>query len=129
MASLKDAEQARTEASDLLRNLGAHAISVEQDFDEATPKAVEPGQPKSAPTAGPTGAAAGSKAAAHPRSKYAVVAWFDQDPPDSVPAEIQVSHKRGSSAVPVKIRRAEAFAPEGLPSAAAKPGPDDFRPE
>lgn len=149
MASLRDAEQARAEASDLLRELGAHAISVEPDPGEvplqpvATPVERTTAPTKAAttgPTTGPTKAAtkaepgrgAGSaapKSARHPRSTYAVVAWFEGEPPDSVPAQIHVAHRRGTSAVPVKIRRAEAFAPEQPPTAAVKTGPDDIKPE
>jgi hypothetical protein len=136
MASLKDAEQARAESADLLRDLGAHAISVESDQDVS----IEPVASLTEPAASPTKAAASStkavasqtkapgktKPASRRRPRWSVVAWFDGDPPESVPSEIQVAHRRGSAAVPVKIRRSEQFQPE---PASGEPESDVLRPE
>jgi hypothetical protein len=155
MASLKDAEQARTESADLLRDLGAHAISVEPDVEEVPAEPAAPtANPPSKPTASPTATTASStkansgktKPASRRRTKWSVVAWFDGDPPDAVPSEVHVAHRRGSAAVPVKVRRSEQFQPEttlvsgsasgptsvggsGPEPTSAKPESDVFRPE
>jgi hypothetical protein len=136
MASLKDAEQARSESADLLRDLGAHAISVEPDLEdlptEPTGSAPAPAEPASSPT---KVSSAKPKPASRRRIRYAVVAWFDGEPPESVPSQIHVEHRRGSAAVPVKIRRSEPFRPEPTSAdepestQADEPKPDVFRPE
>ncbi len=90
MATLKDAELARERSSEYLRGLGAHAVSVEEE----PPATDEPD-------------AAGKQ----PRA-YAVVAWFEDDPPTTLPEGLEVPAGSKTRVVPLRARRAERFRPE-----------------
>jgi hypothetical protein len=129
--------------------LGAHAISVEPDVEdlpaepttsptESTGSGHEPAKPAVSPgkAAPPTKATSGKpRPASRRRTTYVVVAWFEGEPPESVPSQIHVEHRRGNAAVPVKIRRSESFRPEPTSTdepestQADEPKPDVFRPE
>lgn len=99
MATLKDAEQARVVMADQLQGFGAHAISVQE---------LEPEEP---PTAD-TGEESPEPSRARRRPSYEVVAWFAEDPPATLPAEVEVQRGSKTVMVPVRVRREERFAPE-----------------
>lgn len=94
MARLRDAERAREDSSEQLRQLGAHAISVEEE-----------GEAESASGA-PT-----SKSTSHAPSKqsYVVVAYFENEPPSSVPEHLEVQAGKKTMTVPLKTKRSETF--------------------
>ena len=119
MATLKDAEQARVEMADQLQAYGAHAISVhELDPEEAATEGAE-GAKTAEGAEGAEGAedtmdAEDAEGASRPsrsrrRPSYEVVAWFDDEPPDTLPAEIEVRRGSRKVMVPVRVRREERF--------------------
>jgi len=98
MASLNDAERAREQTSELLRELGAHAISVEEE-------------PAEAPDGGAPGG--GVPARRHRRRRgFAVVAWFSEEPPATLPEHLEVRVGTRTKAVPLRARRSERFRAE-----------------
>lgn len=98
MASLTDAERAREQTSELLRELGAHAISVEEE-------------PDGAPEGGVPGG--GVLARRHRRRRgFAVVAWFTGEPPATLPEHVEVRVGTRTKAVPLRARRSERFRAE-----------------
>lgn len=98
MATLREAERAREQSSEYLRHLGAHAVSVEEAGNEATSaksatvKLHRAGKPQS--------------------DRYAVVAWFDHDPPEPIPRHLEIRRGPRKTDVPLKVRRSERFQPE-----------------
>jgi hypothetical protein len=100
VASLKDAQQAREQSAEFLRTLGAHAISVEEaDPDEAGERVKAKG--------------AAPHRARPRRQAYAVVAWFEEEPPPALPDRLEVKSGKRTKDVPLKVRREERFRPEG----------------
>ena len=95
VATLKDAERARSDSAEQLRELGAHAISVEEEDEPAE----EPNEPQAAESPPP-----------RPRkSQYVVVAYFDEDPPPTMPETLQVQAGKKTRDVPLKAKRSERF--------------------
>lgn len=147
MATLRDAERARDEASALLVRLGAHAISVEEEpIGEGTagPALAAgtspdgrletlPGLSAATPeTPLPGISAAGGVRPRDPRRPgsplrrrrdFAVVAWFADEPPAELPARVVVRAGRRTASVPVRARRAEPFAPEEAVEHRVEPTP------
>lgn len=169
MATLREAEQARDEAAEALRQLGAHAISVEEETEAldaelgaipAEPPvaggaaqtgggAAEPpqdggatsssgagtdigdgpgagtGEPSGAgpadeesPADLPVGAApvadqsAGDAPRPQKRRSFAVVAWFEGDPPVGLPRDLEIQAGTRTKVVPLRARRTERFRAE-----------------
>jgi phosphatidylserine/phosphatidylglycerophosphate/cardiolipin synthase-like enzyme len=96
MATLKDAERARAESAEQLRELGAHAISVEEGNDD---------QPTEETAAKPS---------------YVVVAYFDQEPP-AMPNDLEVGSGKKARKVPLKTRRSGRFTIESSGEAGHAP--------
>jgi hypothetical protein len=96
MATLKDAEKARVVMADQLQGYGAHAISVQElDSGDDAPADSEDGS--SEPSTG------------RRRASYEVVAWFAEEPPDTLPAEVEIQRGTKTVMVPVRVRREERF--------------------
>ncbi len=125
MATLKDAEQARDEAAEQLRGLGAHAISVEEEpADDPEPDADRSDADRSTGATGSTAAAGtvehleGSKddlaggSRRRRRRSFAVVAWFADGPPADLPQTLEVRAGTRTKVVPLRARRAEQFRAE-----------------
>jgi hypothetical protein len=85
VATLKQAEAARTKSAEKLRKLGAHAIEV-------------------APVAKPV-----SKGKVKGKSDYAVVAHFDKTPSDAVPESVQVKTAGKTTQVKVMTKRSARY--------------------
>lgn len=129
MATLRDAERAREQAAELLRGLGAHAISVEEEVEDVAgaPPGATPGRQPPAPArpdavggAGPveagTGPARAEAVAGAPPTKrrrsFALVAWFADEPPADLPDSVEVHGGTRARTVPLLIRRVERFRAE-----------------
>jgi hypothetical protein len=82
VATLSDAERARDCWSDYLRTLGAHAVGVEEDFEQ------------------PGGL------------NYALVAYFPSTPQIDLPASLGIWRGAGVTQVPLYLRVAESFQPQ-----------------
>lgn len=122
MATLKDAEQAREQAGETLRGLGAHAISVEEeppDEDEAAQNAaagatgaLEGLEPTEGLEATDDAALGGGSRRRPRRRTFAVVAWFAEEPPADLPQALEVRAGTRKKVVPLRARRAERFRAE-----------------
>jgi hypothetical protein len=123
MATLKDAEQARTQASEQLLGLGAHAISVEEEppDDAAADPDAATGTRGTAVTAEEVEAGEGVETSddavdGGPRRRrrraFAVVAWFAEEPPADLPQALEVGGGTRKKVVPLRVRRAERFRAE-----------------
>ena len=86
MATFKDANKAREDSAEQLRELGAHAISVEE-----TEPADDPSQ------------------AAASEPSYAVVAYFDDVPPEHVPHDLEIQAGKKTRTVPLMTKQTEKF--------------------
>ena len=95
MATLEDAELAREQQADDLRELGAHAISVELAPEEVPPR----------PNLGH------SRSRRPHRESYAVVAWFAGEPPE-LPDAVEVTRSGRKAKVPLRVRQEPVFQPE-----------------
>jgi|tagenome__1003787_1003787.scaffolds.fasta_scaffold20843845_2 hypothetical protein len=108
MASLKDAEQARVSASETLRELGAHAIAIEEAEPEPAP-AID-ADVEAPPEAEATGGAPPPPKRRHrKRPSYHVVAYFDEEPPPALPESLEVGEGPRKHLVPLKVRHAPTF--------------------
>jgi hypothetical protein len=94
VATLKDAERARSDSAEQLRELGAHAISVEEEESADEPNETE---------------VSDSTSARPKKSQYVVVAYFEEDPPPTMPESLQVQAGRKTRDVPLKAKRSERF--------------------
>jgi len=114
MATLNEAEAARVDASEQLRQMGAHAVSVEDEQpDEAAPVAPADAVDIAGPGTGEHEAAESARPKRKQRS-YVVVAYFDHDPPDELPEQIEVQTGKRKRIVPLKARQSPRFRPESL---------------
>jgi hypothetical protein len=96
MATLKDAEQARVVIADQLQAYGAHAISIQElEPDDDAIEDIADRSPE--PATGPR------------RATYEVVAWFAEEPPDTLPDEVEIQRGTRTVKVPVRVRREERF--------------------
>lgn len=98
MATLEDAELARSVSAENLRRLGAHSISVEEADEE--------------PLDGRRSVRRGKKDRSSKHPSFAVVAWFEDEPPESLPEELEITHAGRTKSVPLKARREDRFQPE-----------------
>lgn len=86
MATFKDADKARQVSSEQLRALGAHAISVEETEPADDPSQAVSGEPN-----------------------FAVVAYFDDEPPEHAPETLEIKAGKTTRSVPLRTRRSEKF--------------------
>lgn len=175
MATLREAEQARDEYAEALRQLGAHAISVEEETEALDAElGADPTEPPVAASAQPGGGAAqfgggaaeptqdgeatlssaagtdtgpgpgagtGEQSGAGPADEesradrsvgaepvadqatgdapgpqkgrsFAVVAWFEGDPPADLPRDLEIQVGTRTKVVPLRARRTERFRAE-----------------
>ncbi len=141
MATLKDAEQAREQAAEQLRGLGAHAISVEEvppDEAAAAPDATgaarrlsrdeprrrradrrdgggpapEGTEPTEGADATEDGSLGGGPRRRRRRRTFAVVAWFADEPPADLPQALEIRAGTRKKTVPLRTRRVERFRAE-----------------
>jgi len=111
MASLKDAEQARVSASETLRELGAHAIAVEEAEPESAPDTDTQTEPADG-TDTTDGSRRPSPRRHRKRRSYHVVAYFDKEPPPALPDSLEVKAGTQKHLVPLKARQAPMFEAE-----------------
>jgi hypothetical protein len=89
MATLTDAERARAQKAEFLRQLGAHAISVEPVenlTDEET-----------------------TRTAKRKTAEFAVIAYFEEPPEEPLPETLEVRHGNRRLRVPLALRLAPRF--------------------
>jgi hypothetical protein len=117
MATLTDAERARAQKAEFLRQLGAHAISVEP-VDNLTDQETK----GTAGTAGKAGKAntdeiaerstsRGGRSNVHRRktADFAVIAYFEEAPKEPLPETLEVRSGNRRLKVPLALRLAPRF--------------------
>ena len=86
MATFKDADKAREVSAEQLRELGAHAISVEETEPADNPEQAASGEPN-----------------------FAVVAYFDDEPPEHVPETLEINAGKKTRTVRLMTKKSEKF--------------------
>jgi hypothetical protein len=117
MATLTDAERARAQKAEFLRQLGAHAISVEPvdnlSDEEANGLASAAGKSRKANTdaMGKKSTSRGSRSNAQRRKspEFAVIAYFEEAPKEPLPETLEVRSGNRRLKVPLALRLAPRF--------------------
>jgi hypothetical protein len=95
MATLTDAERARAQKAEFLRQLGAHAISVEPVANLTDEEA--------------KGAAGRSNVQRRKTAEFAVIAYFEEAPKEPLPETLEVWSGNRRLRVPLALRLAPRF--------------------
>jgi hypothetical protein len=95
MATLTQAERARAQKAEFLRQLGAHAISVEP-VDSLTDAEIK-------------SAGGGSDARRRKAAGFAVIAYFEEAPKEPLPETLEVRSGNRRLQVPLALRLAPRF--------------------
>jgi hypothetical protein len=117
MATLTDAERARAQKAEFLRQLGAHAISVEPvdnlTDEEAKGTAGEAGKARKANAAGigkrSTSRGNRSNVQTRKTADFAVIAYFEEAPKEPLPETLEVWSGKRRLKVPLGFRLAPRF--------------------
>jgi hypothetical protein len=117
VATLTDAERARAQKAEFLRQLGAHAISVEPvdnlTDEEAKGTAGAAGRARKANTAElgkrSTSQGGGSNAQKRKIAEFAVIAYFEEAPKEPLPETLEVRSGNRRLKVPLALRVAPRF--------------------
>jgi hypothetical protein len=117
MATLTDAERARAQKAEFLRQLGAHAISVEPvdnlTDEEAKGTADAAGKARKANTdeVGTRSTSRGGRSNEQRRktAEFAVIAYFEEAPKEPLPETLEVRRGNRRLRVPLALRLAPKF--------------------